>query len=192
MKLRKLMLKDASLMLEWMHDESVIKYMQADFKAKTEEDCRKFIDDSWEDKENLHMAIVDDDDVYQGTVSLKHITDSSAEFAITIRVSAMGKGVAREAMKRIIEKGFIEKHLSRVYWCVSPENVRAVRFYDKNGYCRVAPEQLEIRGGVQQDTNLRLSVVSRDERQSDGKKQKLNMDAPFLWSLYNKDWRKRA
>lgn len=43
------MLKDAPLMLEWMHDESVIKFMQTDFKAKTEEDSVKFITDSWEE-----------------------------------------------------------------------------------------------------------------------------------------------
>lgn len=147
MILRSLMLKDAPLMLEWMHDESVVRYLQADFQSKTEEDCKEFITDSWTDKENLHMAIVDDDDVYQGTVSLKHIMDSSAEFAITICSSAMGKGVAKEAMRMIIEKGLTERNLSRIYWCVSQDNKRAIHFYDKNGYCRVAPEQIDIRRG---------------------------------------------
>lgn len=146
MKLRKLELKDAPLMLGWMHDETVIKYMQADFRSKTEDDCKNFISDSWDDKENLHLAIVDDQDVYQGTVSLKHITDSSAELAITVRASAMGKGIAKEAMRKIIKKGFLEKNLSQIYWCVSLDNKRAIHFYDKNGYCRVSPEQLEIRG----------------------------------------------
>lgn len=124
-------------MLEWMHDESVTKFMQTDFQAKTEDDCINFISESWEDNENLHMAIVDDDDVYQGTVSLKHVTDSSAEFAITIRASAMGKGISSAAMEQMIEIGFTRLHLSEIYWCVSPENARAVRFYDKNGYQRI-------------------------------------------------------
>lgn len=139
MNLRKLELKDAPLMLEWMHDKSVIQYMQADFQLKTEDDCRKFIADSWDDKENRHMAIVDDRDVYQGTVSLKHITDSSAEFAITIRTSAMGKGISSAAMEQMLEIGFTKLHLSEIYWCVSPENIRAIRFYDKNGYKRIDP-----------------------------------------------------
>ena len=39
------------------------------------------------------MAITDDNDEYMGTVSLKNInyTDSFAEFAITVRRTAMGK-----------------------------------------------------------------------------------------------------
>lgn len=148
MKLRELEIKDAPLMLEWMHDESVIKYMQADFKAKTEDNCRKFISESWEDKENLHMAIVNDDDVYQGTVSLKHITDSSAEFAIIIRASAMGKGISSVAMEQMLEIGFTTLHISEIYWCVSPENVRAVRFYDKNGYKRIDAAFLRVCGGT--------------------------------------------
>lgn len=41
-----------------------------------------------------------------GTVSLKHIRDNSAEFAIAIRSVAMGKGISSEAMKksRIFER----------------------------------------------------------------------------------------
>ena len=146
MNLRKLKLKDAPLMLEWMHDGFVIKYMQADFQSKTEDDCRRFITDSWNDRKNLHMAIVDNDDIYQGTVSLKHIAGSSAEFAITIRASAMGKGVSSAAMEQMLKIGFAKLHLSEIYWCVSPENVRAVRFYDKNGYKRINPPENLARG----------------------------------------------
>ena len=35
MKLRKLKIKDALLMLEWMHDESVTMYLKTDFRNKT-------------------------------------------------------------------------------------------------------------------------------------------------------------
>ena len=35
MKLRRLKLCDADRMLEWMHDSSVVEYLQADFKDKT-------------------------------------------------------------------------------------------------------------------------------------------------------------
>ena len=69
-----------------------------------------------------------------------------AAFAITIRASAMGKGISRAAMAEIIRIGFEEKKLNSVFWCVSPENKRAVRFYDKNGYRRVPHESLSIRG----------------------------------------------
>lgn len=137
MKLRNLEKKDASLMLEWMHDETVVKNMQANFAAKTLQDCQAFIENSRSDKKNLHLAITDEEDNYMGTVSLKNITDDSAEFAITVRRSAMGKGYAKYGMSEIIRIGLREQNLARVYWCVSSENKRAVRFYDKNGYQRV-------------------------------------------------------
>lgn len=147
MRLRELELKDAPLMLEWMYDTSVVEYLQTNFSEKTEEDCIRFITESRKNQDrNLHLAVVDDQDEYQGTVSLKNINSNSAEFAITIRSCAMGKGISREAMAEIIRIAFSRKKLCRVYWCVSPRNERAVRFYDKNGYKRVNPSCLIIRG----------------------------------------------
>ena len=58
-------------MMEWMHDASVVEFMQANFKEKTLEDCERFIAQSLEDFENLHLAIANDEDEYMGTVSLK-------------------------------------------------------------------------------------------------------------------------
>lgn len=138
MKLRALTLKDAPLMLEWMHDESVVENLQANFAAKTLADCENFIQSCTDTSENLHLAIVDNKDEYMGTVSLKHIRPGiDGEFAITIRTCAMGKGVSAFGMREIIRLGLEEMGLNTVYWCVSPDNVRAVRFYDKNGYPRV-------------------------------------------------------
>lgn len=137
MKLRKLELKDAPLMLEWMHDESVVENLQADFIEKTIEDCENFITVSITDKFNLHLAIVNDANTYMGTVSLKNIKNKTAEFAIIIRKSAMGKGFSKYAMEEIIRIGLEELGLDNIYWFVSPKNKRALRFYDKNGYQRV-------------------------------------------------------
>ena len=41
-----------------------------------------------------------------GTVSLKHIKNNTAEFAIAIRKIAMGYGFASYAMNEIIQYGF--------------------------------------------------------------------------------------
>lgn len=47
-------------MLEWMHDETVVKDMQADFLSKTIEDCKQFIRSSKDRRQNFHLAIVDE------------------------------------------------------------------------------------------------------------------------------------
>lgn len=158
MKLRKLHLKDAPLMLEWMHDESIIGCLQRDkFINKTLQDCESFITASISDKANLHMAIVDDDDIYMGTVSLKNITDNDAEFAITVRSSAQGKGFANFGMKKIIRIGHEELNIKNIYWCVRKDNPRAVRFYDKNNYMRVCALSISKFVGVNVYTTEQMS-----------------------------------
>ena len=137
-------------MLEWMHDESVVQNLKTNFLSKTIEDCLSFISSAQDDKENLHLAIVDEKDEYMGTVSLKHITADSAEFGITVRACAMGKGYASFAMKEMLRKGFEQYHLQKIYWCVDPDNLRAVRFYDKNGYKRIETP-LEAQGYTQEE-----------------------------------------
>ena len=144
MELRRLELKDAPLMLEWMHDKSVVEDLRTNFLTKTMEDCEDFIISSWSDDKNWNAAIVDEKDIYMGTVSLKNIKETSAEFGITIRTCAMGKGYSLWAMKEALKFGFEEKCVQKIYWCVSPDNKRAVRFYDKNGFERVDAEKLSM------------------------------------------------
>ena len=138
--------KDAPLMLEWMHDDFVVHDLKTDFAKKDLNDCLLFIANSLTDKDNINLAIVDDNDEYMGTVSLKHISIDSAEFAITVRSCAMGKGYSKFGMNEIINRGFMELKLNLIYWCVSPQNKRAVRFYEKNGFKRVSPLAIPIRG----------------------------------------------
>jgi diamine N-acetyltransferase len=137
-QLRKLEVKDAPLMLGWMHYDSVVHNMQDDFASKIINDCCEFIENAQHTAQNMHLAIVDKSDEYMGTVSLKHIHNREAEFGITIRKSAMGKGISIRAMQSIIEIGFNRIGLERIFWCVNPMNARAVRFYDKNGHSRIS------------------------------------------------------
>lgn len=140
MKLRKLILEDAPLMLEWMHDWEVVHFLKTDFCKKTLEDCKCFILNSQDTENDMHLAVVDDTNEYMGTVSLKHQSKekSCAEFAITMRTKAMGKGFAAFGMREIIRIAHEERNIANVVWCVSEKNEKAVRFYDKNGYYRVA------------------------------------------------------
>ena len=151
MKLRKLKTEDAPLMLEWMHDDFVINDMKTNFATKSLDDCLSFIKVAQNTTKNLHLAIVDDGDTYMGTVSLKNIREGAAEFAITVRKCAMGKGFAKYGMQQIIEKGFTDCGLQNIYWCVAPENKRAVRFYNKNNYKRCkAPAEAQRNYAVEE------------------------------------------
>lgn len=130
-------MEDASRMLEWMHDSQTIEFLQTSFKEKTIEDCLRFISNANNNPQNYHMAVIDNQGRYAGTVSLKDIDCqmSTAEFAIAIHSDVQGIGLAKEAMKEMLDIGVNEKNLKRIYWCVNPKNTRALRFYTKNGYC---------------------------------------------------------
>lgn len=134
--LRKLRMEDAPLMLEWMQDKNIVKYLYTDFQHKTLQDCQQFIQRSWQDQTNLHLAVADESDVYRGTVSLKSIDrqGGTAEFGICMHPAGMGKGLSQAAMAKILSYGNKELGLKAVYWCVSTRNARANRFYQKSGY----------------------------------------------------------
>ncbi len=149
MKLRKLELKDAKKMLEWMYDDSVVHFMGIDFTNKSISDCRSFIEASQNDSNHLHLAIVNDDDEYMGTVSLKNIDKINlcAELAIIIGKDAMGKGYSKYGIHEIVRMGLEDIGLKQIYWYVSPQNKRAVKFYDKNGYIKISDVPGEYRNG---------------------------------------------
>lgn len=146
MYLRNLKLKDAPLMLSWMHDEDVVGKLHTNFVSKTLQDCESFIVSSQDMTNDAHFAIASDEDEYMGTVSLKHIDkkSSSAEFAIVVRRESMGRGYSWFGMEAIIEKAFSEFNLESVYWCVSRENQRAVRFYDKHNFHEAVDISVDI------------------------------------------------
>ena len=163
MRLRNLELKDAPLMLEWMHDESVVEKLRGRFAEKTIKDCEAFIKAAENKEDDIHLAIVSDEDEYMGTVSLKSIKDGSAEFGIAIRKSAMGRGYSWWGMEEIIRIAFEEYGLESVYWCVSRANERAVRFYDKHNFHETVDISDEILKRYEGVDNLKwYSVLKGD------------------------------
>lgn len=130
MNIRELRKDDAIKMLQWMHDRNVVQYMNKDFMSMTLEDCICFIENARNNHQSKHFAVIDDQNQYIGTVSLKNIQDGYAEFAIAICSEAMGKGYGRKAMEDVIAVGFQKIGIHIIYWNVSKENKRAIRFYD--------------------------------------------------------------
>lgn len=138
-QIRKLEMQDAKFMLEWMHDSDVVQYMDCDFKKKSLGDCKEFILSCQNEEKNLHRAIVNDENIYMGTVSLKNIdyAEKRAEFAITIRKAAMGCGYSIYGMQEILKIAFENLKLEYVYWYVNKNNIRAIKFYEKMNYTQI-------------------------------------------------------
>ena len=135
--LRELRADDAERMLEWMHDDSVMRWLQFDGKSKTIEDARYFISNANHDNENIHRAIITDDGVYRGTISLKSITNKEAELAVAMCRDSIGKGYGTLAIGEMLLLAFEELQLNRVFLTVKKDNTRAMRAYEKNGFTLV-------------------------------------------------------
>lgn len=140
-RLRELQEKDAPFMLEWMHDKEIQKAFKKDMSKMCLEDTQKFCRESGIPKEIkdgtcIHFAIVDEQDEYLGTISLKNfdLSSGNAEYAISVRKKVQGKGVAVKATELLLEKAFKEYGLHKVYLNVLADNKRAIRMYEKCGF----------------------------------------------------------
>ncbi len=148
--LRPLESRDSPFMLEWMRDPSIACFFRFDAAGMTEEKCREFIKSAGQDAGSRHYAIADENDTYLGTISLKHIADGRAEYAISTRKCAHGTGAALQATREILRIAFEELGLDTVYLNVLSENLRANAFYRKAGFrfTRTEENALEFRGAL--------------------------------------------
>lgn len=133
--IRKLENKDAEYMLEWMKDKDINCNFKTKFSDFSKQEVMNFIYNSY-DSDNKHFAIINEDDEYQGTISLKNINniDRNAEYSIVLRKSAIGNGVGRKATGDILRFAFEELKLHKVYLNVLSENIRAIKFYEKMNF----------------------------------------------------------
>lgn len=134
-RLRPLQMNDAKRMLEWMHDSGTMKYLRFDGSNRTMEDVSNFIAGAMSDeRDHIHRAIVNGNDEYCGTVSLKNIRDGAAEFAIVIHPDSTGKGAGNRATRDILREAFDTLGLERVYLNVMYTNSAAKHLYEKIGF----------------------------------------------------------
>lgn len=137
-ELRELKQKDCEGMLEWMHDPEINYFYTDKIRNATEEDVLRFIQVAEKEKKEgitYHYAVVNEQDEYLGTISLKNIElVKGAEYAISMRGKYHGQGIASWATQEILGIAFEQLKLHRVYLNVLSDNTHANRFYERNGF----------------------------------------------------------
>ena len=113
--LRRLEERDAELMLEWMHNPKIVQNYKKKFLKYTKQDVMEFIHRSFS-ADNKHFAVVNKEDEYIGTISLKNISyyNKNAECAYAFR-EGVSTDVMTEAVQSIKEYAFEKLHLVEVY-----------------------------------------------------------------------------
>lgn len=146
--LRPLLPQDAPRMTQMMRHGDTIRYLQIGGADYSEDTALRFIQTTADETRHLHRAVVDENGLYQGTVSLKNIDPErgEAEYAISLHPDAQGKGAAAAASRGILDIAFRQLGLRRVYLNVLADNARANRFYQKFGFRFTHTGVLTLRG----------------------------------------------
>ena len=132
--IRELKEKDAAKMFLCLSDKSNLKYLTIGYKSFSLEDCLAFI--KTKTSNCKHYAIIDEEDNWCGTISLKNIDDENkkAEYAIITDNIIHGTGLSKKATDQLIHIAFDDMKLHKIYLNVISENHRAISFYKKCGF----------------------------------------------------------
>lgn len=136
MQLRNLDIADAEGMYAWLSDDKVTSGLNGEYKDCLIQDAKNFIFESAHTSNEVHKAIVTDENDYVGTVSLRFINDpeETAELAIVVQSDFFGKGYAWFGVVSMLKYAFNSLKLHSVYWRVKSDNQRAIRFFQKHGF----------------------------------------------------------
>ena len=112
---------------DWFNDPEICEFNSHHRFPQYDEDMLAYYESTIASHDNLILAICDKkSDAHIGNISLQSIdkTNQSAEFAILIGdKSFWGKGVGSEAMMLIVEHGFEQLNLHRIYLGTSVDNI---------------------------------------------------------------------
>lgn len=137
-RLRDLKVSGIDYMWEFVEDEEISKNFIFTRYPYSKENIIDFIKNSWNNKDNIHYAISNEDNEYLGTISLKNVNyiDRNAEYAIIVRKEYWGTNISKLATLKILEYGFNTINLNKIYLNVLSTNIRAIKFYEKLGFIK--------------------------------------------------------
>lgn len=173
-RLRELTLNDVDDRYRWCLDSEVTKHLNMPDKYPpfSKEETKRWIE-MCINKTNGYeqLAIETADGVHIGWVDLKNIDllNKHAELGIAIgEKSYWGKGFGMAAMRSMLEYGFSQMGLNKIWLRVEIDNVYAIKSYKNVGYIEEGILRKDrLRKGVFID-RLRMSIL-RDEYYKLGK-----------------------
>ena len=124
---------------EYATDQDVVKFMQ--WGPNTLDETRFFLDTCIANQKHAErlsydFAVVNrEDGSFLGTVSLRLSSPSAraAELGYTYQKRAWGRGIASEAARRMVDFGFDELGLTRIFATCNPVNYASARVLQKCG-----------------------------------------------------------
>ena len=135
--IRKFERTDIPKKVEWINNPENNQFLHYDIPISVEGTEKWF--DSHINDINRYDAVMEADGVPVGTIGLLSIDrkNSKAEYYVAMGETAYkGKGVAKEAGRLILQYGFEELGLNRIYLITEIDNIAAQKLFEKVGFTR--------------------------------------------------------
>ncbi|MFN2533462.1 MAG: GNAT family N-acetyltransferase [Pyrinomonadaceae bacterium] len=133
-----LTLADSSIMWQWINDREEVIFNSA-YKPVNESQHNAWFEAIQQRRDVVIFGIrLIEADRLIGTCQLHGINTvhRSAELQIRLTADDRGKGYGTEAVQLLLQFGFIDLNLYRIYLHVFENNSRAIAVYEKTGFVR--------------------------------------------------------
>ncbi len=163
--LRPLELEDSRLVVEWMNDREVLRYLTKTIPINSFRE-EEFIRTLYKDEKSLHLGIVvREDHRLIGRISLVNIDliSRTAELSLVIGDrTAWGRGYGVEADALMLHYGFGFLNLHKIYAYVLEAHQNSVRILEENGLTREGVLREHIFRDGRYHNVLLYSVLARE------------------------------
>lgn len=134
MNIRPTTIDDIDKIMEWVNDPTVLEKF-ANFDPISRERELEFLKKLVVSKNDKTFTIEDNGE-YIGQVSINKIywASMNGRLSITIHPNQRGKGMATEAIKKIIDKGFNEFKLHKLWLMLKTDNFKGIELYQSLGF----------------------------------------------------------
>lgn len=133
LSLRKLKKSDKQYFAKWWRDKDLISLTSGNLEPISDKQVEKYFSDMLSNKADFHFIIIVNKKVI-GHISLSKRRGCWYETQIVIGEKEFWrKGYGPEAIKLIIKKAN-RLNISKMYLEVRPDNVRAIKAYEKSGF----------------------------------------------------------
>lgn len=134
--IREFRLEDVENKVRWINDPEVNRYLHYEIPLSVEKTRAWFFR---KDNESRRDCVIEYRDKPVGLIGLLAIdmVNQKAEYYISIGEPAcFGRGIGTTASRLILQYGFQELGLNKIYLNVDADNEAACRMYDKLGFVR--------------------------------------------------------
>ena len=135
--LRPLEREDLPLRVKWVNDPEVRRTLMFDYPVSLAKTQRWFNDSLMDDRKRNFSVLWRETDQVVGMTGLIEIEvkHRRAQFYLTIgEKDFWGRRIAAEVIPIVLHYGFVELNLNKIYLYTIPDNDRARKVYQRNGF----------------------------------------------------------